>query len=59
MNQYLHPWVIALFLLVFTVMSIIAMIRLFRQKNALGTVLLLLSTLIFGYSTWIAATLQT
>jgi len=58
-NQYLHPWVIALFLLVFTVMSIIAMIRLFRQKNALGTVLLLLSTLIFGYSTWIAATLQT
>lgn len=59
MNQYLHPWVIALFLLVFTVMSITAMIRLFRQKNALGTVLLLLSTLIFGYSTWIAATLQT
>ncbi|WP_428978656.1 hypothetical protein [Alicyclobacillus mengziensis] len=35
------------------------MIRLFRDRNALGTVLLLLSTMIFGYSTWIAATLHT
>ncbi|QSO47945.1 DUF2759 family protein [Alicyclobacillus mengziensis] len=59
MQQYLHPWLIALFLLAFTVMSIIGMIRLFRDRNALGTVLLLLSTMIFGYSTWIAATLHT
>ncbi|MCL6454564.1 MAG: DUF2759 family protein [Alicyclobacillus sp.] len=58
MNQYLHPYVVAFFLLVFTVMSVIGMVRLFRQRNAVGTVLLLLSTLIFGYSTWIAATLQ-
>ncbi|QSO50596.1 DUF2759 family protein [Alicyclobacillus curvatus] len=59
MQQYLHPWLVAIFLLVFTVMSIIGMIRLFRDRNALGTVLLLLSTLIFGYSTWVAATLHT
>ena len=58
MNQYLHPYVVAFFLLVFTVMSVSGMVRLFRQRNAVGTVLLLLSTLIFGYSTWIAATLQ-
>ncbi|WP_083486031.1 DUF2759 family protein [Alicyclobacillus ferrooxydans] len=59
MQNYLHPWLVAIFLLVFTVMSIIGMVRLFRERNALGTTLLLLSTLIFGYSTWIAATLHT
>lgn len=55
----LHPLLIAIFLFVFTIMSVIGMIAKFRDRNAVGTVLLLLSTLVFGYSTWIAATLQT
>ena len=58
MGHYLHPLLIALFLLAFTIMSIIGMIRLYRSRNIFGTVLLLLSTVVFGYSTWIAATLH-
>ncbi len=56
--QYLHPWLIAIFLFLFALMSFIGMIRLFRDGRYFGVVLLLISTLLFGYSTWIAATLQ-
>lgn len=56
--QYLHPWLIAVFLFLFALMSLIGMIRLIREGRYFGTVLLLVSTLLFGYSTWIAATLQ-
>lgn len=59
MEKYLHPMVIAFFLLLFTLMSVIGMIRLLRERNLFGTGLLLLSALVFGYSTWIAATLHT
>jgi Protein of unknown function (DUF2759) len=51
--------VIAFFLLLFTVMSVIGMIRLLRERNLFGSGVLLLATLVFGYSTWIAATLHT
>ncbi|WP_026974443.1 DUF2759 family protein [Alicyclobacillus contaminans] len=57
-GHYLHPWIIAIFLLLFTLMSILGMVRLIRQRNLFGSVLLLMSTLVFGYSTWIAATLH-
>ncbi|MCL6517379.1 DUF2759 family protein [Alicyclobacillus sp.] len=57
-EHYLHPWVVAVFLLAFTIMSLIGLVRLLRDRNLFGSVLLLLSTCIFGYSTWIAATLH-
>ncbi len=57
-EQYLHPWLVAIFLLLFTLMSIVGVIRLLREQNLFGSVLLLMSTLVFGYSTWIAATLH-
>jgi|UPI0003F9475B hypothetical protein len=57
-EHYLHPWLIAIFLLLFTLMSIVGLIRLLRERNLFGSVLLLMSTLVFGYSTWIAATLH-
>lgn len=56
--RYLHPWLIAIFMLIFTVMSLIGMFRLIRDKRMYGSVLLLLATVVFGYSTWIAATLK-
>jgi hypothetical membrane protein len=58
-QHYLHPWLVALFLLLFTIMSIVGLVRLIRERNMFGSVLLLMSTLVFGYSTWIAATLHT
>lgn len=57
-GHYLHPWIIAIFLLVFTVMSIIGVVRLLRERNMFGSIVLLMSTVVFGYSTWIAATLH-
>lgn len=54
--KYLHHGLVGLFLFLFTIMSLIGMLRLGRQRNAFGFSLLLLSTVIFGYSTWIAAT---
>lgn len=59
MQQYLHPWLVAIFLILFTVMSLVGMIGKFRDRNAVGAIILLISTLVFGYSTWIAATLNT
>lgn len=56
--QYLHHWLIAVFLFLFALMSFVGMIRLVREGRYFGTTLLLVSTLLFGYSTWIAATLQ-
>jgi hypothetical protein len=56
--QYLHHWLIAVFLFLFALMSFIGMIRLIREGRYFGVILLLLATLLFGYSTWIAATLQ-
>lgn len=56
--KYLHPWLIAIFLFLFAVMSLIGMIRLIKDRRMFGSVLLLLSFIIFGYSTWIAATLK-
>jgi NADH:ubiquinone oxidoreductase subunit 6 (subunit J) len=57
-QHFLHPWLVALFLLLFTIMSIVGLMRLIRERNMFGSVLLLMSTLVFGYSTWIAATLH-
>ncbi|MCL6637360.1 MAG: DUF2759 family protein [Alicyclobacillus sp.] len=57
-QHYLHPGVMAVFLLIFTFMSLVGLVRLLRDRNLFGSVLLLLSTLVFGYSTWIAATLH-
>ncbi|MDQ0190145.1 hypothetical protein JI721_07490 [Alicyclobacillus cycloheptanicus] len=54
-EQYLHPWLIAVFLFLFAVMSLIGMVRLIKAQRLFGSVLLLLSTIIFGYSTYIAA----
>lgn len=56
--KYLHPWLMAVFLFVFAVMSVIGMVRLIRDRRMFGSVLLLLSTVVFGYSTWIAANLK-
>jgi len=56
-TEYLHPFLVALFLLVFTVMSIVGMIRLMKEQRIFGSLLLLVSTIVFGYSTYIAATL--
>ncbi|MCF8566315.1 hypothetical protein LLE49_16460 [Alicyclobacillus tolerans] len=56
--QYLHPWLIAIFMLLFTVMSIIGMVRLMRERRIGGSALLLFATVVFGYSTFLAATLK-
>lgn len=56
--QYLHPWLIALFFLAFTVLAIVGMVRLFRERRYAGTTLLLFTTIVFGYSTWLVATLK-
>ncbi|GGJ08980.1 hypothetical protein GCM10010885_17590 [Alicyclobacillus cellulosilyticus] len=56
-DHYLHHGLVALFLLAFTVLSLIGMVRLYRERRYFGVALLLLATVIFGYSTWIAATL--
>lgn len=56
--QYLHPWLIAIFLFLFTVMAVIGMVRLFRERRFGGTTLLLFATIVFGYSTWLVATLK-
>ncbi|MCL6513737.1 MAG: DUF2759 family protein [Alicyclobacillus sp.] len=56
--HYLHPWLIALFLLAFTIMSLIGLVRLLQERRLFGSVLLLLSAVVFGYSTYIAATLH-
>jgi hypothetical protein len=58
-QHFLHPWLVAMFLLAFTIMSIVGLVRLVRARNLFGSVLLVMSTLVFGYSTWIAATLHT
>ncbi|MCL6626800.1 MULTISPECIES: DUF2759 family protein [Alicyclobacillus] len=57
-GTYLHPWLIAIFLCLFALLSLLGMIRLLRERRFFGTFLLMLSTIIFGYSTWIAATLK-
>lgn len=54
-TNYLHPWLIAIFLFVFALMSLIGMIRLIQERRVFGPIVLLLSTIVFGYSTWIAA----
>jgi ABC-type multidrug transport system permease subunit len=57
-GTYLHPWLIAVFLFLFALLSLIGMVRLLRERRFFGTFLLMLSTIIFAYSTWIAATLK-
>jgi len=57
MNNYLHPVLILIFLLLFTVMSIIGAYRLLRDRQYFGGGLLILSTIVFGISTYIATTL--
>lgn len=54
-SHYLHPWLIAIFLFLFAVMSLVGMIRLLKDRRMFGSVLLLLSLIIFGYSFYIAA----
>lgn len=56
--QYLHPWLVALFLLAFTVLAVIGMVRLLRERRFAGSTLLLFVTIVFGYSTWLVATLK-
>ncbi|OFW82209.1 MAG: hypothetical protein A2201_13620 [Alicyclobacillus sp. RIFOXYA1_FULL_53_8] len=56
--QYLHPWLIAIFLFLFTVMSVIGMVRLFRERRLAGSTLLFFATIVFGYSAWLVATLK-
>ncbi|MBX5437523.1 MAG: hypothetical protein IRZ33_09960 [Alicyclobacillaceae bacterium] len=55
-GNYLHPWLIAIFLLIFTIMSLVGLIRLVRQRRVFGSVLLLIATVVFAYCTWIAGT---
>lgn len=56
--SYLHPWLIAVFMLLFALMSLVGMIRLIRERRVFGASILFLSVLIFGFSTWVAATLK-
>ncbi|QQE79420.1 hypothetical protein [Alicyclobacillus sp. SO9] len=56
--KFLHPWLIAIFLGLFTIMALIGLLRLVRERRYFGSVLLVLAVFLFGYSTWIAATLK-
>jgi hypothetical protein len=57
-GHYLHPWLIAVFMLLFAVMSVLGMLKLIKERRVFGSGILLLSAIIFAYSTWIAATLK-
>jgi hypothetical protein len=57
-GHYLHPWLIAVFMLLFAVMSFLGMLKLIKERRVFGSGVLLLSSIIFAYSTWIAATLK-
>lgn len=54
---YLHPGLVAVFFLIFTVMAIVGMFRLLKDRQVFGSLLLLMATIIFGYSTYVAAML--
>jgi Protein of unknown function (DUF2759) len=54
---YLHPGLVAVFFLLFTVMAVVGMLRLIKDRQVFGSLLLLMATIIFGYSTYVAATI--
>lgn len=54
--QFLHPAVIALFMGIFTVLSVMGLLIFVRRRQHFRSVLLLLSVLVFGYCTFIAVT---
>ncbi|MCL6445854.1 MAG: hypothetical protein K6T83_20805 [Alicyclobacillus sp.] len=51
---YLHHALIGTFLLIFALMSIVGMYRLYRERRLFGGTLLLLATVVFAYCTVIA-----
>ncbi|RIV22037.1 hypothetical protein D2Q93_09665 [Alicyclobacillaceae bacterium I2511] len=54
--RYLHPLLIAIFMGLFTILSIVSFLNMFKQRQIFTSLILLLSILIFGYSTYIIAT---
>lgn len=58
MTKYQHPLLIAVFLAIFTIFCVIGIIKLAKQRQLFGVALLSVSALVFGYSTYIAATLH-
>lgn len=46
----LHPWLMAIFMTIFTVMSLVGFINQARSKRKFPAVLLALAFIIFGFS---------
>jgi hypothetical protein len=57
--MFLHPAIIGLFLAVFTILAIIGAIRLFGEKRIVMAAFLLITTIVFGFSSFTAFTLHT
>ncbi len=54
--QYLHPTLIAVFMGIFTILSLIAFLIFWKRHQRFRSVLLLCSVAIFGFCTYIVAT---
>jgi LPXTG-motif cell wall-anchored protein len=54
--QFLHPATIALFMGIFTLLSVMGLVVFVKRRRHFQSALLLVSVLVFGYCTFIAAT---
>lgn len=55
-GTYLHPLIVAVFMGMFTILSLVSFFNMFKKRRMFPSILLLLSVLIFGYTTYITAT---
>ncbi len=53
--RYLHPIIVAIFMALFTILSAVSFLNMFKRRQMFGSVLLFLSVVIFGYTTYIIA----
>lgn len=55
-GHYLHPIIVAIFMGLFTIISLISFLNMFKKRRMFPSLLLFLAIVIFGYTTYITAT---